>query len=170
MIVGMKEPMTIEAHKGRSRALHDRTLEDFLDSVDGAGKVLPHARELLRLARLYREIAPAYLSETSRLVNFKSGTIVIHAANGAAAAKLRQLAPTLSDGFSRRGVECRGMEVKVRVLESPAASKPAQTPKPLSERTFQTLGNLRDSLPDSELRRAIDTLIQRSAPSPSTSG
>jgi hypothetical protein len=166
----MKEPVTIGAHQGRSRALHDRTLEEFLDSADGAGKVLLHARELLRLARLYREIAPAYLSEASRLVNFKSGIVVIHAANGAAAAKLRQLAPTLSDGFSRRGIECRSMEVKVRVLESLATSRPVQAPKPLSERTFQTLGNLRDSLPDAELRRAIDTLIRRSAKSLSPSG
>jgi hypothetical protein len=159
----MKETVTIGTYKGRHRALRDRTLEDFLDSADGADKVLPHARELLRLTRLYREIAPAYLSEASRLVNYKSRTVIIHAANGAAAAKLRQLAPTLSDGFSRRGVECRGVEVKVRVLESPTASRPMQAPKPLSGRTFQTLGNLRDSLPDSELRRAIDTLIQRSA-------
>jgi hypothetical protein len=138
-------------------------LEDFLDSADGAGKVFPHAMELLRLARLYREIAPAYLSEASRLVNYKSGTVVIHAANGAAAAKLRQLAPSLSDGFSKRGVECRNMEVKVRVPDFPTPSRPMQAPKPLSGRTFQTLGNLRDSLPDSELRQAIDTLIRRSA-------
>jgi hypothetical protein len=164
----MKEPMAVGAHKGRSRASRDRTLEDFLDSPDGACMVLPHARELLQLARLYHGIAPAYLSETSRLVNYKSGTVVIHAANGAAAAKLRQLAPTLSEGFSRRGVECRGIEVKVRVPgvpEFPAQPKPTQAPKPLSGRTFQILGNLRDSLPDSELRRAVDTLIQRSAKS-----
>jgi hypothetical protein len=158
-----EKPVTTGAHKGRSRALRDRTLEDFLDSADGAGKVLPHAWKLLRLARLYREIAPAYLSETSHLVNYKSGTVVIHAANGATAAKLRQLAPTLSDGFSKRGVECKGMEVKVRVPEFRATPVPMQEAKPLSGQTFQTLGNLRDSLPDSKLRQAIDTLIRRSA-------
>jgi hypothetical protein len=155
--------MRIGVRKGNPRAFHDGTLEDFLDSAEGAGKVLPHAKELLRLARLYREIAPAYLAEASRLVNYKSGTIVIHAANGAVATKLRQLAPSLSDGFSGRGVECGNLEVQVRVPESPATSKPMQTPKPLSGQTFQTLGNLRDALPDSQLRRAIDTLIRRSA-------
>jgi hypothetical protein len=159
----MIKPATLGARQGKTRALRDRTFEDFLDSEDGAGKVLPHARELLRLARLYHEIAPAYLSEASRLVNYKSGTVVIHAANGATAAKLRQLAPTLSDGFSGRGVECRGVEVKVRAPGFPATSRATQKPKPLSGRTFQTLENLRDSLPDSELRRALDTLIRRSA-------
>ncbi|MDR3221594.1 MAG: DUF721 domain-containing protein [Candidatus Accumulibacter sp.] len=142
--------------------MRDKTLEDFLDSADGAGKVLAHARELLRLTRIYREIAPAYLSETSRLVNFKSGTVVVHAANSAAAAKLRQMAPTLAEGFSRRGVECGGVEVKVRLIDFPARPAGA-TQKPLSGQTFQALDGLRDALPDSELRQAVDTLIRRSA-------
>jgi hypothetical protein len=142
--------------------MHDKTLEDYLDSPDGAGKVLAHARELHRLARLYREIAPAYLSAASRLVNYKSGTVIIHAANGAAAVKLRQLAPTLVAGFSRRGIECSGVDVKARAGEFPDQAK-LPMHKPLSVRAFHTLGGLRDSLPDSELRRAVDTLIQRSA-------
>jgi hypothetical protein len=137
-------------------------LENYLDSPDGASKVLAHAKELRRLARLYQEIAPAYLSATSRLVNYKSGTVVIHATNGATAAKLRQLAPTLADGFSRRGVECNGVDVKARAGELPARTEQAML-KPLSVQTFHTLDGLRDSLPDSELRRAVDSLIQQSA-------
>jgi hypothetical protein len=147
-------------------AMHNKTLDDFLDSADGADKVLAHARELLRLSRLYQEIAPAYLAGASRLVNYKSETVIIHAANGATAAKLRQLASTLAAGFSRRGVACSGVEVKVRAAELPARA-PDPSHKPLSEETFQTLGHLRDALPDSELRQAVDTLIQRSAKRPS---
>ncbi|MDR0378939.1 MAG: DUF721 domain-containing protein [Candidatus Accumulibacter sp.] len=143
--------------------MRDKTLEDFLDSADGMGKVLAHVRELRRLAGLYLEIAPAYLAEASRLVNYRSGIVIIHATNGATAAKLRQLAPTLADGFSRRGVECGGVEVRVRTGGLPARAGIPPTQKPLSGQTFQTLGRLRDSLPDSELRRAVDTLIRRSA-------
>jgi hypothetical protein len=144
--------------------MRDKTLEDYLDSPNGAGKVLAHARQLLKLERLYRDIAPARLSGMSRLVNYKSGTVLVHAGNGAAAAKLRQLTPTLIDGFSRRGVECHGVEIRVRQLEMEPWDTPVRqkTLKPLSARTFQTLGGLRDALPDSELRRALDTLIQRS--------
>ncbi|MDR2112364.1 MAG: DciA family protein [Candidatus Accumulibacter sp.] len=142
--------------------MRDKTLENFLDSADGAGMVLAHARELLRLSGLYRQIAPAYLSEASRLVNYKSGTVIVHAANGATAAKLRQLATTLADGFSRRGVECGKVEVRVRAIEfQERPASPRQ--KPLSGRTFQTLGRLRDTLSDSELRQAVDSLIRRSA-------
>lgn len=137
------------------------TLEDFLDSPDGAGNVLAHARLLLRLANLYQEIVPAHLCQASKLANYKSGTVVIHASNGAVAVKLRQLATTLAEGFSRRGIECNGVQVKVQATEIPTQSRTSM-PKPLSGQTSRTLEELRDSLPETELRQALDTLIRRS--------
>jgi hypothetical protein len=142
--------------------MNNKTLDDFLDSADGAGAVLAHAKRLIGLARLYQEIVPAYLRQGSRLANYNSGTVVIHAANGATATKLRQLTSTLAEGFSRRGVECHEVQIKVRASDLPAPSGNS-TQKPLSGQVFQTLGDLRDSLPDSELRRAVETLISRSA-------
>ena len=138
------------------------TLEDFLDAADGAGNVLAHARQLLRLANLYQEIAPAHLRQASTIANYKSGIIVIHAANGAVAAKLRQLATTLADGFSKRGVECSGVQVKVQATEI-ATQSTGSMPKPLSAQTSRSLEELRDSLPESDLRHAVETLIKRSA-------
>lgn len=138
------------------------TLEDFLDAANGAASVLAHARLLLRLADLYQEIAPAHLHQASKLANYKSGIVVIHATNGAVAVKLRQLATTLADGFSKRGVECSGVQVKVQASETPTQSR-SSMPKPLSPQTSRTLEDLRDSLPDSDLRRAVDTLIRKSA-------
>lgn len=137
-----------------------KSLENYLEADDGAGKMLAHARLLMKLARLYQEIAPANLARASRLVNYKSGIIVIHAASGALAAKLRQLAPTLSDGFALRGVECNGVEVKVQVLETPAQSR-TSTQKPLTRRASGALEKLRDSLPASPLRAALETFLAR---------
>ena len=138
------------------------TLEDFLETADGAGNVLAHARLLLRLTHLYQEIAPAHLRQASKIANYKSGIIVIHATSGAIATKLRQLATTLADGFSRRGVECSGVQIKVQATEIATQSR-SSTQRPLSKGSNQTLEALRDSLPDSPLRVAVDTLIQRSA-------
>jgi hypothetical protein len=145
--------------------MRGKALENYLDSPDGAGKVLAHVRQLLKLERFYRDIAPAYLFGMSRLANYQSGIVVIHAGNGAAAAKLRQLTPTLIDGFARRGVDCHGVKIRVRKLAvDPGNAPPRQkTLKPLSAQTFRALGGLRDALPDSELRQALDTLIRRSA-------
>ena len=138
------------------------SLESYLDAADGAGKVLAHARLLMKLTNLYQEIAPTHLGQASHLANYKSGIIVIHAVSGAVAAKLRQLAPTLADGFSKQGVECNGVQIKVQARKTTAQST-TSTAKPLTRRTSHTLEGLRDSLPSSPLRAALETLLTRSA-------
>lgn len=140
----------------------NHSLESYLDAADGAGKVLAHARLLMKLTHLYQEIAPTHLGQASHLANYKSGIIVIHAASGAIAAKLRQMAPTLADGFSIRGVECNGVQIKVQARKINAQST-ASTKKPLTPRTSHTLESLRDTLPNSPLRTALETLLSRSA-------
>ena len=138
------------------------SLKTYLEAADGAGKVLAHARLLIKLTHLYQEIAPTHLGQASHLANYKSGIVVIHAVNAAVAAKLRQLAPTLAAGFSNRGTECNGVQVKVQARESGTQSS-TSTPKPLSSRTSRELEELRDSLPGSPLRAALETLLTRAA-------
>ena len=139
-----------------------KPLENYLEAADGAGKILAHARLLVKLAQMYKTIAPAHLCEASSLANYKSGIVVLHAASGAVAAKLRQLAPTLADGFSRRGLECNGVQVKVQAPKSETQSR-TSIHRPLSAPANQALDRLRESLPDSPLRQALATLIERSA-------
>lgn len=139
-----------------------KSLENYLEVADGAGKVLAHARLLIKLAHLYQEIAPAHLGQASCLANYKSGIIVIHAASGAVAAKLRQLAPTLAEGFSKRGVECNGVQIKAQARENIEQST-TSTQKPLSSRACLEIEGLRDSMPASPLRLALDTLLARSS-------
>ena len=138
------------------------TLDHYLEAADGAGKLMAHAKLLIRLSRLYRDIAPPYLSQASTLANYKAGTIVIHAENGAIAAKLRQMAPSLVDGFSRKGVECNGLQIKVQAREKQAQSMPS-TLKPLTAGALDALQGLRDALPGSPLRTSLDELLARSA-------
>ena len=137
-------------------------LQTYLQSTDGAGKVLAHATLLARLARLYEEIAPAHLGQASSLANYKSGIVVIHASSGAVATKLRQMAPTLVDELSRRGIECSGIQIKVQARR-PAEQARVPTLKPLSVRTSRELAALSDSLPASPLRQALENLLTRSA-------
>ena len=137
-----------------------KSLENYLEATDGAGKVLAHARLLIKLANLYQKIAPAHLSQASTLANYKSRIIVIHATSGAVAAKLRQLAPSLADGFSKKGIECNDVQVKVQAPEINTQSM-TSTQKPLSIKTEQSLCELRDHLPQSPLRNALENLLAR---------
>lgn len=137
-----------------------KSLDDFLEAPDGAGKILAHARLLLKLTSLYQTIAPAHLAAASHLANYKSGIIVIHATSGAVATKLKQLAPTLADGFSKRGIECNGVQVKVQARETGTQSRTSPQ-RPLSLNASRSLRDLRDNLPESPLRAALQTLIDR---------
>lgn len=139
-----------------------KPLENYLEAADGAGNVLAHARLLIKLTNLYQTIVPAHLGQASTLANYKSGIIVIHAASGAIASKLRQLAPTLADGFSRKGVECSGVQIKVQAPKTEEQSS-TSTQRPISQAASENLVTLRDSLPDGDLRQALDELLRNSA-------
>ncbi|MEF8701013.1 MAG: DciA family protein [Candidatus Accumulibacter sp. UW26] len=137
-------------------------LQKYLDTAEGADKVMAHARQLVRLAGIYREIAPQPLAEASRVANYKSAVLVIQADNGAVAAKLRQMAPTLVRELLRRGLECTGVQVKVQARPG---EKPTRVPepRPLSAKASQEIAALSASLPASPLREALENLLARSA-------
>ena len=138
------------------------TLADFLEAPEGANNVLAHARLLLRLTSFYHEIAPPHLVQASMVANYKSGIIVIHATNSMVATKLNQLALTLTEGFSKRNIECSGVQVKVQACE--IFAQPYETTrKKINIGARGALESLCDSLPDSELRQAVETLLKRSA-------
>ena len=63
-----------------------KSLENYLAADDGAGKLVAHASLLFKLAQIYQSIAPVHLRQASRLANYKSGIVVVHAASGAVAA------------------------------------------------------------------------------------
>lgn len=138
------------------------SLENYLEAADGAGKVLAHARLLMKLAHLYEGFAPAHLGQASSVANYKSGIVVIHAESGAVAAKLRQMAPSLAVEFSKKGLECNGVQVKVQAREIIDKST-SSTQKPLSRRTGRELAEFTESLPESPLRAALRNLLAHAA-------
>jgi len=138
------------------------SLDHYLASSTGAGKLMAHARLLQKLARIYRDAVPEHLGVSSRVANYKSGKVVIHADYGAVAVKLRQMAPTLTREFSLRGVECNGVTVKVQALEIEGHSH-APVVRPLSGGTCRNLQALAAEMRPSPLRDAIGILLDRAA-------
>ncbi|MCP5269473.1 MAG: DUF721 domain-containing protein [Zoogloeaceae bacterium] len=138
------------------------SLDDFLLGSQAAGNVMAHARLLQKLAHIYQQVAPDYLGRTSRVANLKSGTVIIHADNGAVAVKLRQMAPSLASEFAKRGFECNGVQVKVQAIEI-AGHSPAPMGHQLPMAASKALLALAEELPASPLREAIQTLVARAA-------
>ena len=136
--------------------------EHYLDKDAAAGRLMAHARLLLKLSRRFEAVAPAGLRHSAHVANYKLGTIIIHADNGAVAAKIRQLSQRLSDELSKGGAECSGIEVKVQPRQIPSQSM-SSTQKPLSGKAIEALRSTTDTLPQGPLRDALDNLLKRAA-------
>lgn len=135
--------------------------EEYLDSDAAAGRVMAHARLLLKLSRRLEAITPAGLRHAAHVANYKSGKIVIHADNGAVASKIRQMSQRLCDELSKGGAQCSGIEVKVQPRLIPYQSM-ASVKTPLSESACGILRSTSENLPKGPLREALERLLTSS--------
>lgn len=136
--------------------------EHYLNRDAAAGKVMAHVRLLLKLSRRFAAIAPVGMRSAARVANYKSGIVVIHADNGAVAAKLRQMSRRLSSELSQGGAECSDIVVKVQPRQNLRQSI-TSTLKPLSGKAFGMLQSTSENLPPGPLRAALEHLLARAA-------
>lgn len=139
-----------------------RTLDDYLNSDEAMARLAAHAGHLQKLQQLFEKAVPAMLARSCRVANFKLGVVIIHAENGAAAAKLRQIAPSLSEDFRSRGEQVTEIRIKVQPLDIAAQQKPAPRAAILGDAGRASIGRLSAALPEGPLRAALDALIARS--------
>jgi hypothetical protein len=139
------------------------TVMDHLATADAFARLSGQASRLRRLQSLLDAILPAYLLPGTRIANLKRGTVVIHAASGAVAVKLRQLAPRLAESFIQQGQEVTGIEVRVQAHRPAPAGKRMTQPKVLGTRSQQALASLAAGLEDdSPVKRALEKLLRNS--------
>ena len=136
--------------------------EHYLDSDASTSRIMAHARLLQKLSRRFEAIAPSGLRHAARVANYKSGKIVIHADNGAVAAKIRQMSQRLCDELSKGGAQCSDIEVKVQPRQIPSQST-ASVQKPLSAKACGVLRSTSENLPKGPLRDALETLLSSAA-------
>jgi len=139
-----------------------RTLDDFLNADEAMARLAAHAGRLLKLQRLFEEKAPAALARTCRIANFKSGVIFIHAENGAVAAKLRQILPSLNEELRAGGVDVTEIRIKVQPLDIAVQHKSPAQAAVLGDAGRASIVRLADSLPEGPLRESLGRFIAKS--------
>lgn len=143
--------------------MRSRSVDDCLRADGGLARLTDHADRLLRLQRIFESAVPRPLVRGARVANFKLGRLVIYADNGAVAAKLRQIVPTLRGAFANSAAEVTGIEIKVQPREGDSARRSPVTPVPLGSRAKHGLTSLADRLPEnSPLVRALRRLVRDS--------
>lgn len=137
-----------------------RSLEDCLTADAGLARLSAHAKRLIRFQRAFDLATP--LARQARIANLKSGRIVIHAINGAVAAKLRQIEPRLLSVFRSEAIEVTGIDVRVQPAMGRMPASVAQTRASIGSRQKQALTLLKESLREgSSLKAALARLLSR---------
>ncbi|MGE5028253.1 MAG: DciA family protein, partial [Betaproteobacteria bacterium] len=129
------------------------TAHSFLIAAPNLQPLLQEANKLLSLQNAWSEITPSPLAKASRVRTVRGQTLVVSASNGAIAAKLRQLAPSLLAKIRERGVEVTAIRVDVQVEAPPPSRKPKDLA--LSRSALASLANLEQNLAASPLKDAL---------------
>ena len=131
----------------------------FLNQPDGIATLMPQAKRLIELREILATLLPESLARYCSIANYKQGKVVIFAANGAIAAKLKLMLPTLSEQLSRRAMEVTGLEVCVQPLDSD--TQVVEKSAKMSREAALGLARLSEQLPDSDLKIALGKFASR---------
>lgn len=141
-----------------------RLLDDHLKADESMARLAVHASRLQKLQQILEKTVPSLLARSCRVANFKLGVLVIHAENGAVAAKLRQMAPSMSATFQSAGEQIAEIRIKVQPQEIAHEHKPHAQAAILGEDSRARIDHLADTLPDGPLKAALEKLVLRSRP------
>lgn len=139
-----------------------RTLDDCLNADAAMARLAAHAGRLLKLQQIIEATVPSSLAKLCRVANYKLGVVVIHADNGAVAAKLRQMAPSLGDELRSSGTEVTEIRIKVQPRDAIPLPLPSISVAVISIQAKQGLTKLSAELPEgSSLKAALERLVNR---------
>ncbi|MDR1890549.1 MAG: DUF721 domain-containing protein [Zoogloeaceae bacterium] len=126
-------------------------------------RLIPHALMIGRLGETFAKTAPPGLVHQARVVNYRLGTVVIHADNGAVAAKLRQISTRLKNAFLGTGLQCNQIEIKVQPIET-VTQFGASNVKSISSASARKILDCAAAMPpDSKLAASLRQLLERAA-------
>jgi Dna[CI] antecedent, DciA len=129
-------------------------------------RLFSYTDKLTAMQQVFMKIAPPQLAQRSALGAFVEGDLTIYARNGAIAAKLRQMLPSLLLKFRARGYEVTAIRIAVQAnyhstIEPDVTVKTRQ----MGRAGVESLGKLVVALPPSPLRTAVARLLKRQAKS-----
>jgi len=140
--------------------VHAKTAARLLATAESAGHLIAQVEQLVQLRRIAAGVLPVEIRRSTAVANLKQGKVVIFAENAAVAAKLRLLEPALVEAFAREALQVTGLQIRVQVPDGGGPAKKAKRAR-LEPGAAASLERLANSLPDSELSRAVARLAKR---------
>ena len=139
--------------------MHGKSAGDWLTLSADAKTLLTQVNRLQRFQASLSSHAPPALAAAAAVSSFSDGIVVIGAASGAVAHKLKLVSTSLLAEFKKLDQEV----TQIRIVVQGAAATPAKTPKRalLPDAAVDPLERLVAQLPDSALRTALARLANR---------
>ena len=137
-------------------------IQRFLGSGDALARLKDHATRLMRLQGVLQQHLSPALTAACGVANLKNGVLVLLADNGAVAARLKQLAPSLAAQFAASGAPVQEVQVRVRIGATTAPDRPP-TQRSISPDGSRSIEAFSATLPaGSPLRESLERLVARS--------
>lgn len=156
-----------------------KPLNDWLAKAGPVSSLMRTARELATLESEVLSLLPPGLRAGIAVAGVKDDsrgpqreqTLLLLAAHGAAAARVRQVVPTLLSRLQQRGSQITAIRVRVQPEVGRGDWDTGPDPRPRPSRQMPatglaSLGELARSLPDSPLREALQTMLSHHRPPP----
>ncbi len=155
-IINVRYSTILEGH------MFARSFTTFIQAEPALKPLLQQLSELRHMQRLYQESVPATFAALGQVGSFRNGILIVVAKNGAAAAKLKQVVPSLEQKISQ--LLQQSVEVKVNVLVDDSDERVSPSPKRkrgMSPVALESLQRLATELPPSALKEEVSTLLKR---------
>ena len=139
-----------------------KLIKSILDEAPELRTLTKRSRQLLHLQQYLKEALPTNIASRSAISSLSDGALTIATDNGAAAAKIRQMAPRLLSRLHRQEPEVTAIKIRVQIMSGDKPLRKKQIfldPKARSE-----LLTLSSHLDESPLRSAILRLAERVKP------
>lgn len=129
-------------------------------------RLFGYMEELSLMQQIFMKITPPQLAQYCTLGGFFEGNLTIYAHNGAIAAKLRQILPSLSIKFQANGYEVTAIRIAVQAnyhavgvngLSANLAAKKLR----IGRTGMDSLSGLAAGLPPSPLKSAVESLLKK---------
>lgn len=117
------------------------------------------ANELTLIQKIWNQSVPAQLKPYTQAGNIQHKRLTVHVENGAIAAKIKLLLPSLIIKLQKEGLEVTSIRVQVNVQSK--QDKPLKPTRHISENASTSLKSLARQLEGSELGEALTRLSER---------
>ena len=136
-----------------------RLLNAILKNHVSLSSLTDKANELTVIQQAWNTVVPSQLQPFTQAGNVQHKRLTVYVENGAVAAKIKLMLPTLLSKLQKQGLDISSIRVQVQVQSN--SEKTEKAPRSLSDEAAKSVGSLANQLKGSALGDVLERLAKR---------